>query len=377
MKIAFKSPLSFLLIFAAGAMLLFCSSAKSGSRTRIFIVSSYHPEYLWSQDTAAGVGAALVDFQFLDNKREVDEFNTKFYIESSGAVIKKAWMDTKRKSSKMEIADATARIVNAIKIFHPDIILLGDDNAANYIGNHFIDSEIPLVFWGINGMPLCYGLIDSIEKPGHNVTGVYQVGYMKESLENLVRLVPGIKTAAVLSDDSETGRAKVKNLLMLAAERKLPVKIGNVVVTNSFKTWKESALQFAQTDDAFIIFNHNTLKDENGRPIDPMAAGAWYLEHIKKPDCADQRQFILEGILLGVDDSGFKQGYEAVRYVVEIIKNNKPPGQLSVKTPERGSIMVNRIRAKQLGIPLDQANFVEEFIDRSLAEEFNIPAQKK
>ena len=339
----------------------------TGLRTRIFIVDSYNPEYLWSQDTAAGVGKALIDFQFLDNTRQVDELNTRFSVESSKSVIKKAWMDTKRKNSKLEIGDATARIVNEIKIFNPDIIFLGDDNAANYIGNHFIDREIPVVFWGINGLPLKYGLIDSLEHPGHNVSGIYQVGYTKECLEYLVQLAPGVKTAAVLADDSETSRAKVKSLLARAADGGLAVKILDVGVTNSYAKWKEFAQRFAQQADALIMFNHNTLKDDKGLPVDQMTDGAWYLNTIKKPECSDEKQFALEGMLLAVDDSGFKQGYEAVRYADEILRNNKPPAELTVKAPERGAVIANRKRAAQLGISLDAANFVEEIVEQSVA----------
>jgi ABC-type uncharacterized transport system substrate-binding protein len=357
----------FLFVFAVLA--LGTPAQAAGLRTRIFIVDSYNSEYLWSQDTAAGVGKALIDFQFLDNTRQVDELNTRFSVESSRAVIKKAWMDTKRKNSKMEIADTTARIVNEIKVFDPDIIFLGDDNATNYIGNHFIDREIPVVFWGINGLPLKYGLIDSLEKPGHNVTGVYQIGYTKECLEYLVRLVPEVKTIAVLSDDSETSRAKVKSLQAQALDGKLPVKLVQVGVTNSFSKWKEFAGRFAKEADAIVIYNHNTLKDDQGRAVDQMVAGAWYLNTVQKPECSDERQFSLEGMLLVVDDSGFKQGYEAVRYAEEILRSNKPPAEMVVRAPERGAVIANRRRAMQLGISLDAANFVEEILEQSIALE--------
>lgn len=360
---------SILLFAGVNVMFVLLASVghAAGSRLRLYIVSSYSADYLWSQDTAKGVGQALLDFKFLDNQKQVEELNTRFYIESSSAVIKKSWMDSKRKHSKIQIADTIARIVNDIKIFRPDLIVLGDDSAVNYIGNYFVDSEVPVVFWGINGLPLKYGLIDSVEHPGHNITGVYQAGFVKESLEYLLGLVPTIKTVAVLSDDSPTSRAKVKGLMILAAQGKLPVDINDTVMTNSYEEWQQKALRFAQHNDAFVIFNHNTLKNKKGRLIEQMEVGAWYLQHIQKPDCSDVKQFVLEGILLVVDDSGFKQGYEALRYANEILRHNKPPGQMPVIMTSRGAIIVNRVRAAQLGIALDQVNFIEEFVDYSLA----------
>lgn len=365
-KFILKSILFFVLLNVM--LVLFVSVGHAaGSRLRLYIVSSYSSDYLWSQDTAQGVGQALVDFKFLDHKRQVEELNQRFYIESSSAVIKKSWMNSKRKHSRIQIADTIARIVNDIKVFRPDLILLGDDSAVNYIGNYFVDSAVPVVFWGINGFPLKYGLIDSVERPGHNVTGVYQSGFIQESLEYLVRLVPAVKKVAVLADDSSTSRARVKGLLLLANQGKLPVEIKDVVMTNSYEQWKAAALDFARNNDAFVVFNHNTLKDKNDRLIEQMEAGAWYLQNIQKPDCSDVKQFVMEGILLVVDDSGFKQGYEAVRYANEILRHNKQPGQMPVTMTPRGAIMVNRVRAAQLGIALDQVDFIEEFVDYSLA----------
>jgi ABC-type uncharacterized transport system substrate-binding protein len=338
-------------------------------KARIFVVSSYHPEYLWSQDTHRGVCAALLDFGFLDDEGQVREYTKNDYVESSKAVVKKAWMDTKRKSSRKEIAATTARIVKEIEQFKPDLILLGDDNAANYIGNQFIDTEIPIVFWGINGLPLKYGLLDSLKKPGHNVTGIYQAGYLKENVEYLKKLVPSIKTLAILSDDSPTGRSKAKALEKLAVEDELPIKLTRVVLTNSLSEWKSEALKLREEADAFFVLNHNTLKDEQGNHIDQLEIGAWYLSNIKKPDCSHEKQFAQEGILLVVDDSGFKQGYEAVKTAYLILEQGEDPGQIPVRAPERGPVIVNRQRAKMLGIDLSNKGFVEEFIDRALALE--------
>jgi len=341
----------------------------AAQKTRIFVVSSYHPEYLWSQDTHRGVCRAMLDLAFLDNEEQVTNFTKNNYVESSKAVVKKAWMDTKRKTSRSDIAAVTARIVNEIEQFQPNLILLGDDNAANYIGNQYIDTDIPVVFWGVNGLPLKYGLLDSLKKPGHNVTGIYQAGYMKENILYIKKMVPTIKTLAILSDDSPTGRSKAKELEKLIAMEKLPIRLTKTVITNSLSKWKSEALKLQKEADAFFVLNHNTLKDDDGNPVDQLEVGAWYLRHIKKPDCAQEKQFAEEGILLVVDDSGFKQGYEAVKMAHQIIVEGKRPGNIPVRAPDRGPVIVNRQRAKMLGINTSNKAFVEQWIDSSLALE--------
>ncbi len=336
---------------------------------RMFVVSSYHPEYLWSQETHQGVCAGLLDFDFLDNKQQVEEYTRHNYVESSKAVIKKAWMDTKRRSSEAEIASTTVRLVKEIDEFKPDLLLLGDDNAANYLGNQYLNTRIPVVFWGINGLPLKYGLVQSLKKPGHNVTGVYQSGYSQECVEFLKKLVPTVETFAMLSDESETGKSMVKNLGKLAAAGKLPLKLVGTIVTDSFSDWQAGALRLQKKADAFFVATHGTLKDDTGKPVDHLQAGAWYLRHVKKPDCAPAKHFVEEGILLSVDDSGFKQGYEAVRIASQILQEGKDPGNIPVYAPERGTMSLNRQRARMLGIDLTQKDFIEEFIDKALALE--------
>ena len=344
-----------------------------GGKKRILLISSYHREYLWSQDTNSGVVDALLKYKYLDSEKQAEEYTNTDYVNSSTAIIMKLWMDTKRKSTKSEIQKTVSLVIKKIEEFKPDIILLGDDNATNYIGKQYIDTEIPMVFWGVNGLPLKYGLLDSIEKPGHNVTGVYQAGYLKETVMHLKKLVPDITTMAVLSDDSPTGRSKAKELKRLAAQGELPVTLVETVMTNSLDEWKSKALELRERADAFFILNHNTIKDSNGKPVDQMKIGAWYLENIKKPDAAHERQFVKEGILCAVDDSGFKQGYEAVKLAYQILEEGKKPAEMSSYAPDRGPFIVNRQRAAMLGLDgnLKDNTLIDEYVERAMALDQN------
>ena len=342
---------------------------KQTKKYKIFVVSSYHREYLWSQDTHKGICEGLIEFGFLDNKDQAVEFTKEDYIESSSALVRKTWMDTKRRNSRSNIGIATNRIVNDISKSSPDLILLGDDNAANYLGNQFIDTDIPVVFWGINGLPLKYGLLESLDNPGHNVTGVYQAGYLKECLEFLKRVTPNIKTFAILSDDSPTGRAKVKTLQNLHNSGQLPVELVEAVVTNSISEWKSKALELQDKVDAFFVLNHNSIKDSLGNPVDQLEIGAWYLRNIKIPECAHEKQFAIEGMLCVCDDSGYNQGYEAMKLAHRILNKGESPSTIPVKSPPRGPFILNRERAQMLHIAINPEMGIEEYVEKALALE--------
>lgn len=348
--------------------LCFSSVYGEQQKKRIFVVSSYDRDYLWSQLTQKGLTDAMIRFRYLDNAQQAEAFTRSDYVESSKVVAQKAWMDTKRKNSFQEIAKTTAQIMQSIEIFEPDLVLLGDDNAANFIGNQLLDTQTPVVFWGINGLPLKYGLVDSMDSPGHNITGVWQAGYLRESLELLKRLDPKVETFAILACDSETSRPRVKQIVHLAKNGKLPLKLVDVVVTSSFPEFKERTLELAPIVDAFFILNHDTLQNEQGKHVDMLEVGKWYLENVKKPEVAPEAQFVREGMLGSASDSGYNQSYRAFEMAYDILEQGFNPSRMRTVTPKPGPLIVNRKRAEALGISLDdKMDFIDEIVEESAA----------
>src|SRR5215510_1838529 len=325
----------------------------AAEKKRVLVVSSYHKEYLWSQSTQQGLVASLLKYRYLDSQQQADEFTRNDYVESSKAVLKKEWMDTKRRNGQADIAAAAQRIMKVLRDFRPDLVMLGDDNAANYIGNQLLDTATPVVFWGINGLPLKYGLVDSMDNPGHNVTGVWQRGYHKESLELLQKLFPAARTFAILACDSETSRPNIKQLQVLDREGQLPLRLVETVATNSFEEFKKRSLELATKVDAFFVLNHDTMKDLAGNHVDMLTVGKWYLQNIKKPEASHEDQFVLEGMLLTANDYGYNQSYLAFEMAYDILEQGLNPGRMRPRTPERGPLMVNKKRANMLGITLN------------------------
>lgn len=346
------------------------ASQEGAERFRILIVSSYHREYLWSQSTNEGVMAAMLRYGFLEDEQQVRQFTEQDAVESRRAILQKTWMDTKRKRSSSDIAEATVKIMRQIEVFKPDLVMLGDDNAANYIGNQLLDTEIPVVFWGINGLPLKYGLIDSMDRPGHNITGVWQAGYYREGLELLSKLVPEARTFAILACDSVTARANIKQLEGLYRSGNSPLDLVDVVSTNDFDEFKRRAKQLESKVDAFFVLNHDTLKDARGNHLDMLVVGRWYLENIRKPEASHEDQFVREGMLLTANDSGYNQGYTAFEMAFDILEQGLSPRLMRTKTPAHGPLMVNRNRARALGISLSEHDYlIDEFVDTSAALE--------
>jgi ABC-type uncharacterized transport system substrate-binding protein len=336
---------------------------KKTRKARLFVVSSYHREYLWSRDTTKGFCDAMLRFGYFDNQQQADEYVRVDAVETSRVIVKKMWMNAKRNSRKSDLEEMSLKIYGVAKAFGPDLIFLGDDDAAEYIGKKFLDSKIPVVFWGINNTPLKYGLVDDANRPGHNVTGVYQSGYYVESLQLLKAIVPRVKTIAVLSDATVTGRSNSKEIEYLDRTNTLPVKLVEVVLTNDFEIWKSKAQELQTRVDAFLIAQYSGLKDAAGKYVPPEEVAKWYADHISIPEAADIRSFVEQGMLCGADDSGYNQAFEAVEIAHDILSKGAHPATYPTHAPKRGALMVNTKRAKALGITLMPNMGIEEFID--------------
>jgi ABC-type uncharacterized transport system substrate-binding protein len=328
----------------------------------LLVVDSYSRDYLWSQNTRQGLCAALLQHGYLESQEQVEALIARDEVESAASVVQIAWMDTKRKSSEPEMVAAAARVTELAKTFQPDLLLLGDDNAAHYLGNQFLDTELPIVFWGVNNTPVKYGLVDNAERPGHNVTGVYQTGYYAEGLELLKTLAPGITTFAVLADASETARAFAKNIEALSQQGALPLALVETVSTNDFAVLKQKALDLQGRVDAFFVAPWASLKGDQGQYVPPEEVAAWYLESITIPEATGNVQYVQYGLLCAADDSGYKQAFEAVRMAHDILANGADPATLRPLTPTRGSLVVNRRRARQLGLTLTPEMGIEEYV---------------
>ena len=174
----------------------------------------------------------------------------------------------------------------------------------------------------------------------------------------------------MLSCNSVTARPNIKRLRHLARTNQLPLQLVDVVATNSYSEFKRRALELAQTVDAFFVLNHDTLRDDQGRHVDMLTVGKWYLTHIRKPEASHEDQFVQEGMLLTANDSGYNQGYLAFEMAYDILEQGFNPGRMRTKTPPRGPLIVNSHRAKMLNISLDdKLEFVDKIIHKAIALE--------
>ena len=306
------------LFLVACALLLASALSCKKADKKVLCIFSYHAEYPWVQEETEGVESVL----------------------KSGVKIKKFYMDTKRRTSPEWKEKAAKRASRRIRWYHPDVVIVFDDNACGLVAKKYIGKNIPFVFCGVNADPADYGF------PCANITGVVEREQTGKTIDLLRELAPGVKKVAFLTDGSPTSQKFIARL----KETELPVDLCEIVATDDFDTWKETLKRFQSQADAVGLFLYHTVK-KKGRE-ESLPAGdvlKWTLENNGLPEFAFFDFVVKGGALCGDTISGIEQGRAAAETAAMILAGWRP-SEISLRYPGRGDPMVNAARAKELGI---------------------------
>ena len=295
---------------------------------KILLIFSYSPDYPWVMEETRGVGEALWNKGFM-----IEEF----------------YMDTKRHTSSEWIQKVTEEALNKIKEFMPDVVIVFDDNATNYVAREFAGQTLPFVFCGVNRKPEEYGL------PVGNITGVVEIHHYVESINLLKQIVPTVGKVAMVMDDSATSQG----FLEYMKETTLPVEVSEYYATNDYDAWKAKISELQSKVDAIGLFTyHNIKQGETEESLPPEQVLGWTLENNALPEFAFFDFTIRGGALCGVTLPGSEQGRAAAEIALEIL-NGAKPGDIPIMTPEKTIPMVNIKRAQQLKLNVP-GNVLEE-----------------
>lgn len=301
--------------------------ARSGKK--VLLIFSYHLEHPWVAEETRGVEDAL---------------------KGEGIEIDKFYMDTKRRTSQEWMLKVAEDAVKKIGEFLPDLVIVFDDNACRLVAMRYTGKTLPFVFCGMNGDPEDYGF------PAENVTGVVERQHIKETLELLKLLVPNVKKAAIITDNSPTSTAFMNRV----KETALSVEILEFA-TNDFNAWKEKVKDLQTKVDAIGLFTYHTIK-EGGSEVSMPAEDVlrWTLENNKLPEFTFLDFAVRNGALCGVTQSGYEQGKAAAEIAIKILDGTNPK-DIPIESLERGNPIVNKRRAEELNvrIPEDMPKEVE------------------
>ena len=247
----------------------------------------------------------------------------------------------------------SAEILACTEKEKPDLVLTIDDDALELVGMHV--SGIPVVFSGINKPMREYmvpGKIQGLQKPGFNLTGVYQKPYFQETIAYLKRIVPSIKNMGVISCRGDQGELNLQKLTLLNG--KLGVEWVESMVSDSWNDWRQAVLDWQKKVDMILFLSADGVTDEKGKSVSEKEIFKWVAENSHLPDAGLWKSMVEYGVLLTSSDCACRQGEMAADRVVQILGGCKS-GDISVDAPREGVLTINIDRVKMLNLkmPLD------------------------
>jgi putative ABC transport system substrate-binding protein len=216
---------------------------------------------------------------------------------------------------------------------------------------------IPIVFADVAD-PVGAGFVESLARPGGNVTGFMQFEYSLSAkwLELLKHFAPGVKRAAVLRDPIITsGIGQFAVIQSAAPSFGIDVSPVNVRIAAEIERGVEA---FARSPNGGLIVAASGQASSHRDLIITLAA-----RH-KLPAVYARRLFVTDGGLLSYGPDRVELFRQAAGYVDRILKGEKP-GELPVQAPTKYELVINLKTAKALGfeVPPSLLALADEVIE--------------
>src|SRR6266576_4316094 len=206
---------------------------------------------------------------------------------------------------------------------------------------------IPIVMTGTGGDPVEAGLVESLARPGGNVTGITNLSgeLGGKRLELLKEAVPKVARVAVLYDPTNPASVlDVKEILPVAARAlRLTIQPWEVRGMNDFD--RIFAAIGKQRPDGLYVLGGASLLRANRKRIASFALKS------RLPSVYNGREYVDAGGLMyyGAD---LADGYRRVAYYVDRILKGAKPADLPVEQPTKFEFVINLKAAKQIGLTI-------------------------
>jgi len=209
---------------------------------------------------------------------------------------------------------------------------------------------IPIVMMGQGSDPVRAGLVESLARPGGNVTGLTALGRELggKRLELLKEAIPKLSRVAVLYDPANPPSLhEVKELLPADARAlKLTIQPWEIRAVDDFEK-VFAALNKQRPDGLYVVTAGPVM-----RPNEKRIAG--FALKSRLPSVYDSRGYVEAGGLMSYG-ADFADSYRRVAYYVDRILKGTKPADLPVEQPTKFELVINLKTARQIGLTIPQS----------------------
>lgn len=242
-------------------------------------------------------------------------------------------------------ADMDAAAADLVRA-KPDIIVaLGH---APSEGAHRATRDIPVVA-SVSGDPVAMGVVESLARPGRNVTGVtyYATELYAKRLEFLKAMLPKLKRVGLLVQPSASkGLTDSYLRACRAAAKELGLELVQIGADNRDEIGRAFEVAAKEKVQALHVLGYLLYADEAQLIADLAAFQRLPVMHF-------QSEYAAAGGLMGYGPDYAVLHRRTAYYVDRILKGTKP-GELPIELPSRLRLAVNLGTARELGLAVPQ-----------------------
>jgi putative ABC transport system substrate-binding protein len=230
-----------------------------------------------------------------------------------------------------------------------DIIVVGGGTGLVQAAKN-ATKTIPIVMSGLGADPVEAGLIESLARPGGNVTGITNINRELggKRLELLKEAVPKVARVAVLYEPAVAGSVReMKEVLPVAARALgLTIQPWEVRAADDFER-VFTAISKWRPDGLYVPAAGQVMRIDQTRIVGFALKG-------RLPSMYSLRGYVDAGGLMyyGAD---LADSYRRVAYFVDRILKGAKPGELPVEQPTKFELVINLKTAKQIGLTIPQS----------------------
>jgi putative tryptophan/tyrosine transport system substrate-binding protein len=205
---------------------------------------------------------------------------------------------------------------------------------------------VPIVFVQVVD-PVGSGYVDSMARPGGNITGFTQFEYSLSGkwLELLKEIVPSVTRAAVIRDPTRgPGNAQFAAIQTVAPSLGVELTAINALDVREIE---RAVTAFARSANGGLIVTSGGTGFHRDVII-PLAA------RLRLPAVYPYRYYTTDGGLVSYGPNTVDQYRRAAAYVDRILKGEKP-ADMPVQAPTKYELVINLKTAKALGITVPQS----------------------
>ena len=286
--------------------------------------------------------------QRLDSEARVTQLEYYAELFAQEGFVRGQGFTLERVAAESPLKTDVARLARQVIATGPALILVDGDSIREFMRH---TSTIPLVFYALLSDPVRWGVVESLARPGANVTGTTLAapfGDEPKGWEMLKALAPRAKRIGVTWYEDELSDPVFvsESVVLEAAGKRLGLAVVDVVVPRNVDAARfEAAVRSAKVDllDAVGLGGEDSLSDIMR-----------FVERARLPAVWHNPALVSAGGLLSATGSVAEAHREAVKMAALILRGARPAG-IPVRSPRRHITAVNLKTARAMGIMVPQS----------------------